>query len=193
MALYHYVSYYCIILKHISIHFYFSAFRYIALIIEDIFPLFQPSQLIHLSSSILHINKKASMSSFQRGANNEPQNATIMIAFIAMLFILIGKLNTLATIATMPFLLTYITINYAYFALAMSYDLKQQQKQDELQQKNKDIQFHWHIKKRPDEVLVLQGNEVKETEKTPLIDQCPSYGSQEAEQEVNAEESQVGS
>ena len=45
-----------------------------------------------------------------------------------MLFILVGNLNALAPIVTMPFLITYAAVDYAYFKLAMSYDIKQQQK-----------------------------------------------------------------
>lgn len=45
-----------------------------------------------------------------------------------MLFILVGNLNALAPIVTMPFLVTYAAVDYAYFKLAMSYDIKQQQK-----------------------------------------------------------------
>ena len=64
----------------------------------------------------------------QRGPNKEPYIAAISVAGIAMAFIMIGNLNALAPIVTMPFLLTYAAIDYAYFKLAMSYDLRQKQK-----------------------------------------------------------------
>ena len=66
--------------------------------------------------------------SFQRGPNQEPYAAAVFVAIIAVSFIMIGNLNALAPIVTMPFLLTYAAIDYAYFKLAMSYDIRQQQK-----------------------------------------------------------------
>lgn len=63
-----------------------------------------------------------------RGPNQEPYVAAIFVAVIAVSFIMIGNLNALAPIVTMPFLLTYAAIDYAYFKLAMSYDIRQQQK-----------------------------------------------------------------
>ena len=48
----------------------------------------------------------------------------ILIASISLLFICIGDVNFLAPIVTMPFLVTYIAVDYAYFALAMTADLK---------------------------------------------------------------------
>ncbi len=52
--------------------------------------------------------------------------ATIAMTGISVLFILIRDMNTLAVIATMPFLLTYAFVNYSYVSLAMTYDLQQQ-------------------------------------------------------------------
>ncbi len=46
--------------------------------------------------------------------------ALIVITLIALLFVFIGQVNTLGPIVTMPFMLTYATVDYAYFALAMS-------------------------------------------------------------------------
>ena len=103
-----------------------------------------------------------------------------MIAFIAILFILIGKLNTLATIVTMPFLLTYIVINYAYFALAMSYELKQKQKQKAEQEKD-NYRLPAYLSKKSEKNLSSNGR--KDPEKTPLIEDTPSYGSQDNEKD----------
>ena len=41
-----------------------------------------------------------------------------------MLFIFIGDINRLGPIVTMPFLLTYAFVDYAYFVLAMSFDYR---------------------------------------------------------------------
>lgn len=67
----------------------------------------------------------------QRGPNQEPYIAAIFVAVVAVSFIMIGNLNALAPIVTMPFLLTYAAIDYAYFKLAMSYDIRQQLKMAE--------------------------------------------------------------
>jgi potassium/chloride transporter 8 len=37
---------------------------------------------------------------------------------------MIGKINVLAPIVTIPFLLTYATVEYAYFSLAMTFDIQ---------------------------------------------------------------------
>lgn len=42
---------------------------------------------------------------------------------VASVFVLLGDLNQLAILSTMPFLITYAYVNYAYVSLAMSYDL----------------------------------------------------------------------
>lgn len=46
------------------------------------------------------------------------------ITAIALVFILIGNVNVLGPIVTMPFMVTYAAVDYAYFALAMSYDMR---------------------------------------------------------------------
>ena len=57
-----------------------------------------------------------------RGPNREPFYATLFIGVISLIFILIGQINFLGTVVTLPFLLTYAFINFAYFSIAMSYD-----------------------------------------------------------------------
>uniref|UniRef100_A0A1I8FDK6 AA_permease domain-containing protein n=1 Tax=Macrostomum lignano TaxID=282301 RepID=A0A1I8FDK6_9PLAT len=56
-----------------------------------------------------------------------PVYSLLTVASISLLFILIGNVNLLGPIVAMPFLLTYAAVNYAYFALAMSFDLEQPQ------------------------------------------------------------------
>ena len=53
-------------------------------------------------------------------------NALLLISGITLIFIAIGEMNRLATLATMPFLITYGVIEYSYFALCMQFDLNQE-------------------------------------------------------------------
>lgn len=52
-----------------------------------------------------------------------------VVAMVTLGFIMVGKINTLAPIVTMPFLLTYACIDYAYFALAQTFDIQHQREQ----------------------------------------------------------------
>uniref|UniRef100_A0A915PMG4 Solute carrier family 12 member 9 n=1 Tax=Setaria digitata TaxID=48799 RepID=A0A915PMG4_9BILA len=58
------------------------------------------------------------------GANKSPLRASIVMMLIATVLVLFDDLNQLATISTMPFLITYAFVNYSYVSLAMSYDLQ---------------------------------------------------------------------
>jgi solute carrier family 12 (potassium/chloride transporters), member 8 len=58
-----------------------------------------------------------------RGANKIPLNAMILVAAVVITF-LVGDINTLAPIVTMPFLFTYACIDYSYFALAQTFDIQ---------------------------------------------------------------------
>lgn len=49
-----------------------------------------------------------------------------VVATVTLTFILVGEINTLAPIVTMPFLLTYACIDYSYFALAQTFDIQHQ-------------------------------------------------------------------
>ena len=66
---------------------------------------------------------------FQRGPNKVPVNALITISGVTLVFIAIGEMNRLATLATMPFLITYGMIEYSYFVLCMQFDMNQQRLQ----------------------------------------------------------------
>lgn len=59
-----------------------------------------------------------------RGANKVPIYAMAVVATVTIAFILVGDINTLAPIVTMPFLLTYACIDYSYFALAQTFDIQ---------------------------------------------------------------------
>ncbi|XP_053684055.1 solute carrier family 12 member 8 [Sabethes cyaneus] len=59
-----------------------------------------------------------------RGPNKVPLYAMAVVASVTTAFIIVGDINTLAPIVTMPFLLTYACIDYSYFALAQTFDLQ---------------------------------------------------------------------
>lgn len=52
-----------------------------------------------------------------------------VVATVTLGFIMIGEINVLAPIVTMPFLLTYACIDYSYFALAQTFDIQHQREQ----------------------------------------------------------------
>ena len=51
-------------------------------------------------------------------------NAIIFVCVITLVFCLVGRINVLATIVSMPYMLTYSVINFAYFALETSQNTK---------------------------------------------------------------------
>lgn len=59
-----------------------------------------------------------------KGPNKVPMNAMAIVAIIIISFIIIGDINLLGPIVTMPFLLTYACIDYSYFALAQTFDIQ---------------------------------------------------------------------
>lgn len=64
-----------------------------------------------------------------RGPNKVPVYSMIVVAIVTLTFIITGEINTLAPIVTMPFLLTYACLDYAYFALAQTFDLQHRREQ----------------------------------------------------------------
>jgi hypothetical protein len=46
-----------------------------------------------------------------------------LVTVVAVFLLLLGDLNQLAILSSLPFLLTYGMVNYAYVSLAMSHDL----------------------------------------------------------------------
>ena len=55
-----------------------------------------------------------------------PVQALVVITLVVLLFICVGDVNSLAPVVTTSFMLTYAAIDYSYFALAMSYDKRQE-------------------------------------------------------------------
>ncbi|KAL1493297.1 hypothetical protein ABEB36_011378 [Hypothenemus hampei] len=64
-----------------------------------------------------------------RGPNKVPLYAMAVVAAVTFAFILVGNINTLAPIVTMPYLITYSCIDYSYFALAQTFDIQHQREQ----------------------------------------------------------------
>lgn len=62
-----------------------------------------------------------------------PVLALVVTVVVTLIFLLVGRINTLAPIVTMPYLATYAAIDYAYFALAMTADL----------QRAREARFRW--------------------------------------------------
>ena len=65
----------------------------------------------------------------QRGPNKVPLYAMVVVAIVTVSFIIVGNINFLAPIVTMPFLLTYACIDYSYFALAQTFDIQEQREE----------------------------------------------------------------
>lgn len=60
---------------------------------------------------------------FQRGPNRVPVYSMAVVALVTMSFLLVGDINSLAPIVTMPFLMMYAALDYSYFALAQTFDI----------------------------------------------------------------------
>ena len=58
------------------------------------------------------------------GANKTPVYAICVVGIVSLGFILIGSMNLISPVITCNFLFVYAAVDYSYFALAMSYDLK---------------------------------------------------------------------
>lgn len=64
-----------------------------------------------------------------RGPNKVPVFALGAITLVVLLFICVGDVNSLAPVVTTSFMLTYAAVDYSYFALAMSYDRRQEREE----------------------------------------------------------------
>ncbi|XP_028993476.1 solute carrier family 12 member 8 isoform X2 [Betta splendens] len=58
------------------------------------------------------------------GANRTPVAAICLTSLLTMAFIFIGRVNVLAPIVTINFMLTYSFVDYSYFLVAMSFQLQ---------------------------------------------------------------------
>ncbi|KAF8766994.1 solute carrier family 12 member 8-like [Argiope bruennichi] len=64
-----------------------------------------------------------------KGPNKVPIYSLIVFASVTFIFVLVGSINTLAPIVTIPFLLTYASVEYAYFSLAMTFDIQKKREE----------------------------------------------------------------
>ena len=58
--------------------------------------------------------------------------ALAVIAFVALVFIIVGQVNTLGPIVAMPFMVTYAAVDYAHFVLVTSFDKRKTSEYDGL-------------------------------------------------------------
>ncbi|RXG61988.1 Solute carrier family 12 member 8 [Armadillidium vulgare] len=70
---------------------------------------------------VLHRKSHQSLLVNGRGPNKVPILSLVLTVIITTLFLLIGQINVLAPIVSAPFLIAYAAIDYAYFALAVTY------------------------------------------------------------------------
>ena len=87
-----------------------------------------------------------------------PIFALVVITLVVLLFIIVGDINSLAPIVTTSFMLSYAAVNYAYFALAMSYDKRQA----------RELRYGANTAKSSSFVTTPQGYGSTESEKRPL-------------------------
>lgn len=74
-----------------------------------------------------------------RGPNKIPVFATLVFAIISLVFIFIGQLNTLGPVLTIPFLLTYASVDYANFILMTTVEMqKKKEKKKEGEEKKEE-------------------------------------------------------
>ncbi|KAH0504440.1 Solute carrier family 12 member 8 [Microtus ochrogaster] len=59
-------------------------------------------------------------SGLSKGPNKTPVAAIFLTSVVTMAFVLVGQVNVLAPVVTINFMLTYIAVDYSYFALSMA-------------------------------------------------------------------------
>ncbi|NWH65040.1 S12A8 protein, partial [Geococcyx californianus] len=60
-----------------------------------------------------------------KGPNKTPVAAICLTTLITMAFVFIGRVNVLAPIVTINFMLTYIAVDYSYFSISLSHNIQQ--------------------------------------------------------------------
>ncbi|XP_051005785.1 solute carrier family 12 member 8-like isoform X2 [Acomys russatus] len=90
-----------------------------------------------------------------KGPNKTPVAAICLTSFVTMAFVLVGQVNVLAPVVTIDFMLTYIAVDYAYFALSMA---------------------HCSLPQSP-ELVPKEGQHALHCSEHLLQDKAPNYGS----------------
>ncbi|XP_074551178.1 solute carrier family 12 member 8 isoform X2 [Halichoeres trimaculatus] len=72
-----------------------------------------------------------------RGPNKTPVAAICLTSLLTMAFIFIGRVNVLAPIVSINFMLTYSFIDYSYFSVAMTFQLQTKDQRDSLLSKHR--------------------------------------------------------
>lgn len=90
-----------------------------------------------------------------KGPNKTPVAAICLTSLVTMAFVLVGQVNVLAPVVTINFMLTYIAVDYSYFALSMA---------------------HCGLAQSP-EPVPRQGPDALHCSEHLLQDKAPSYGS----------------
>eukprot|EP00073_Rattus_norvegicus_P028961 XP_006248489.1 PREDICTED: solute carrier family 12 member 8 isoform X3 [Rattus norvegicus] len=91
----------------------------------------------------------------KKGPNKTPVAAICLTSLVTMAFVLVGQVNVLAPVVTINFMLTYIAVDYSYFALSMA---------------------HCGLAQSP-EPMPRQGPDALHCSEHLLQDKAPSYGS----------------
>lgn len=105
----------------------------------------------------------------------------VVVAAVTTAFIIIGDINMLAPIVTMPFLLTYACIDYAYFALAQTFDIRtKREERFRIQAQSPSYESGQHDERNDNDLDHLfpervrhkvgdQSNTVQPSKQTPLL------------------------
>ncbi|OTF82952.1 solute carrier family 12-like protein, partial [Euroglyphus maynei] len=114
-----------VIAQHVSaIGIFFAFGLYMSTISSGLGSMYTAPRIMQNLSNELHSVPIVRCFARGHGPNNIPINALILFVMITIGFIMIGGINVLAPIVTIPYLLTYAAIEYAYFSMAMTFDIQ---------------------------------------------------------------------